>query len=216
MRLQVSTCLGAFMLLLSGCASFGTVATVIPSSVPVSKPLVPAVVYLPYCSPDEYSSRPGVPGVMFCRDLLGDLKNNLAPHGKSRQLAVHEDLAGDAQGEDFKPDRSLEASMHAAYRVIVSPPSLYRGVFYTTYGPPVDQGLETTFKFRIIDIETGEVVGKSALSGGGMVASKVAADVANRLRNGLIGPRCAARDLGAFQKAVKCNTFALPALDYDD
>ncbi|WP_426663695.1 hypothetical protein [Rhodanobacter aciditrophus] len=215
---------------ISGCGS----ATLKPE-IPINRPLIPAVIYVPKC----VSNESGLWGVMGAADrawgegVCAALESALAARvsGANDQFKLAQAEPNVSKGfsdegglsrffhaVDKKVERSfnivpnagVEKSMGAKYRVVLAQPTSYRVVNGNMSHVVADMW------FEIVDIYSNKVILQTSLHPDG-AGIKGAADLADRLVRGLEGPRCETLNGWSINGVLndpmrnKCDTFALPS-----
>jgi hypothetical protein len=186
--------------------------------VPNDLPLAPTVIYLPACVAEKsrtlpFQNRPSAEdaaaGLAVCTAFEPILRDGVAK--VSGHYVMREAERTSQSYLDIRPDTDVEKAIHARYRVVLDDVRTSR----------IEVGIQPftsrlilnySVKFGIYEIESGKLVGVSALTAGPDAASNLAA----RLLGGLDGKRCdpinhTSFDAIAGHPQVRCETFSLEA-----
>lgn len=188
---------------IGGCASLnGHPAN---AGISLRQQLVPAVIYLPSCLVSRSFNE-------HCPADMRTLQTAFSGSVHTKVIRVEQFSWWDGERDSFTPDKAMEASIDARYRVLMQMPRYYKAksTFESLYDAFSPHG--KFFHFLVVNIETGKVVGQSFINVADAFQNIV--DVAKRLRDGLIGPRCERSEQSVLYPGYQCGSFALH--EYDD
>lgn len=206
-------------LILAGCASVFGSATVVPSAVPITQPLVPASIHLPSCE-DVSDGTLTVPGKRFCMKIVAAMYSAFFDHEHSNDLSVVgvpvlTMMEGNAVASHSDNKTSARRVSQARYKVALSTPVSRHDVRYYGNGP-VDMGIHTFLSFHIVDTTSGKTIAKSTIELTNSSPRDVGKKLMLRLEKGLPGPRCEAHHREGLQASVECDSFSLPQRSLSD
>jgi hypothetical protein len=197
----------AAALCLAGCG-----AAVRRPGVPIDQPLTPVAIYLQPCLQEPPKRDDALAGELLCRSLPFALQAELT----GRKLDYRLIPASGGDGESVTPDRAMEQSMGAHYRLIVERPT--SSLVTSAVGPDqapysITSHLEAFVGLRIENVQSDAPVGTGLIHM--LVSRDLPAAFARRIVNGLTGPRCESVNrwslAGAFHSSfgAKCESFSI-------